>query len=94
MPVIRRVAITKRARKQLAMAPVHIRQNLMVRVAAIELEGLGEVRKAPGYHDEPLAGLRVGQRSVRLSRTWRAVYVIKRDVAELVVVTEISKHKY
>ena len=29
--------------------------------------GLSEVRKLPGYHDEPLHGVRKGQRSIRLS---------------------------
>jgi hypothetical protein len=30
--------------------------NLMIWVAAVELDGLEEVRQAPGYHDEPLKG--------------------------------------
>jgi len=44
----------------------------MIWVAAVELDGVEEVRKAPGYHDEPLKGSRAGQRSIRLSRSYRA----------------------
>ncbi len=32
----------------------------MIWIAAVEWEGLEEVRKAPGYHDEPLKGPRFG----------------------------------
>lgn len=43
---------------------------------AVETYGLEEVRKVPGYHDEPLKGKRAGQRSIRLSRAYRAIYII------------------
>jgi len=52
------------------------------------------VRKIPGYHDEPLKGDRAGQRSIRLSRAYRAIYEIRKDVAQLVSVEEVSKHDY
>ena len=54
--MIRRVEVTKRAEKQLRKVPHHIKVNLMIWIAAVEWEGLEEVRKAPGYHDEPLKG--------------------------------------
>jgi len=41
----------------------------------VESIGINEVRKILGYHDEPLKGDRQGQRSVRLSRSYRAFYV-------------------
>lgn len=56
-------------------------------------EGLEETRKIPGYHDEGLKGERRGQRSIRLSRSYRAVYVIVGwDSAKGVRVEEVSKH--
>jgi toxin HigB-1 len=92
--MIRRVEITKQAEKQLRKVPGHIRVNLMIWVAAIELDGVEEVRKVPGYHDEPLKGNRAGQRSIRLSRSYRAIYELKKDVVEFVSVEEVSKHDY
>ena len=57
--------------------------------------GLEEVRKRPGYHDEPLLGDRRGQRSIRLNRSWRAIYVILSDGRiEFVEVQEVNKHEY
>jgi proteic killer suppression protein len=92
--MIFRVEITRLAQKQLRKLPRHIVDNLMIWVTAVEHEGLEEVRKVPGYHDEPLKGDRIGQRSIRLSRTYRAIYEIKGDTAEFVSVEEVTKHEY
>ena len=57
--------------------------------------GLEEVRKIPGFHDEPLVGRRTGMRSIRLNRAYRAMYrVVMEDNSEVVVVEEVSKHGY
>ena len=90
--MIRRVAISKQAVKQLRKLPQHVVDNLMIWVAAVEQDGLEEVRSVPGYHDEPLKGHRAGQRSIRLSRAYRAIYEIKEDRAKFVSVEEVSKH--
>ncbi len=53
------------------------------------------MRKIPGFHDEPLKGKRKGERSIRLSRSYRAVYTT--DAAanmEIVTVEEVTKHDY
>jgi len=47
------------------------------------------------YHDERLKGKRQGQRSIRLSRAYRAIYVVKSEgPAEFVSIEEVSKHEY
>ena len=43
--MIRRVEITRRAEKQLRKLPQHIVDNLAIWVAAVEFDGLEEVRK-------------------------------------------------
>jgi len=93
-PMIRRIEISKLAAKQLRKLPRHIVDNLMIWVAAVEHDGLDEVRKVPGYHDEPLKGDRAGQRSIRLSRSYRAIYEVKEATAKFVSVEEVSKHEY
>jgi toxin HigB-1 len=56
---------------------------------------LVETRKSPGWHDEPLLGKRKGQRSIRLNKQWRAIYVIKDDGAiEFVEIIEVTPHDY
>jgi toxin HigB-1 len=66
----------------------------MIWVAAVEHDGLHEVRKAVGYHDEPLKGERAGQRSIRLSPAYRAIYEVKRETVEFASVEEVSRHDY
>ena len=90
-----RVELSKRARKQLKKIPRHIVENLAAWVDDVQTRGLEEVRKIPGYHDEPLHGDRQGQRSIRLSRAYRAIYIIKEErKIEFVSVEEVSKHAY
>ncbi len=75
--------------------PRHIVENLAAWVEDVETQGLEEIRKIPGYHDEPLHGDRRGQRSIRLSKAYRAIYVVKNDrEIEFVSVEEVSKHEY
>ena len=92
--MIFRVEISRLAEKQLRKLPRHIVDNLLIWVAAVEHDGLEAVRKVPGYHDEPLKGDRTGQRSIRLSRAYRAIYEIRQDTARFVSVEEVSKHEY
>lgn len=92
--MITAVVITKAAEKDLRKVPRHVQVNFFAWVDAVTHEGLEAVRKVPGYHDEPLAGDRVGQRSIRLSKGYRAFYKIEGTTAKLVRVIEINKHEY
>lgn len=93
--MIKRVALSSRAKKDLKKAPVRVRDKLAVWILSVSEIGLAEVRKNPGYHDEPLKWERKGQRSIRLSLQWRAIYVIASDGAvEFVSVEEVTPHKY
>lgn len=67
----------------------------MAWVGAVQLDGLEETRKLPGYHDEPLHGEWKGYRSIRLSRSYRAIYSIKNDGSlEFALVENVTKHEY
>ncbi len=81
--------------KQLKKLPIHILRNVQRWALQIETIGIGEVRKIPGYHDEPLSGSRKGQRSVRLSRQYRVFYIeVDQDQIKLIIVEEVNKHEY
>jgi len=93
--MIRRVKLSSLARRQLKKTPRHIVENLAAWVDDIEIQGLEEARKVSGYHDEPLHGERQGQRSIRLSRSYRAIYVVESEgVAQFALIEEITKHAY
>jgi len=64
-------------------------------IDGVSRDGLEEMRKLSGFHDEPLKGKRAGQRSIRLSRSYRAIYRTVRDETLLFVcVEEVTKHAY
>lgn len=87
--------LTDAAKKDLRKLPQHIIRNLMRWVQTVESLGLEEARKIPGYHDEPLKGDRKGQRSIRLSQAYRAIYVIGVDGGvQFVSIEEVNKHDY
>jgi toxin HigB-1 len=93
--VIRTVSISRRARKDLSKCPAHIVQNFMAWVGTVQLEGLERARRLPGCHDEQLLGEWRGHRSVRLSRSYRAIYVIGHDESiDFVLVETVTKHEY
>ncbi len=93
-PVIRRVELSKRTRKALRGIPDHIVRKLQQWIDDVNEAGLEEVRKRHGWHDEPLLGKRQGQRSIRLNKAYRAIYVVRNDGIEFVMIEEVSKHEY
>ncbi|MFI5391775.1 MAG: type II toxin-antitoxin system mRNA interferase toxin, RelE/StbE family [Bacteriovoracales bacterium] len=84
-----------KVKKELKKLPDHILRKLQKWAEQVEMLGLWEIKKIPGYHDEPLAGDRKGQRSIRLSKSYRAIYMEERDGSiELILIIEVNKHKY
>lgn len=93
MKSINTVVLTKFAEKQLTKLPRNIKEALRYWAETIERIGLREVRKLSGYHDEPLKGDRKGQRSVRLNKAYRAIYIETNESIEITVI-EVNKHEY
>lgn len=92
--LIHAVELSKVAKKQLASVPTHVADKLFDWVEAVQKFGLESVRQRPGLHDEPLKGERAGQRSIRLSKSWRAIYVIRSVGVEVTFVKEVTHHAY
>lgn len=95
MKTIDTVVFSKQALKDLRKVPKYLVLKLQAWVFDIELYGLHEVMKIPGYHDEPLKGQRSGQRSIRLNRAYRAIYhILDNGDVEFIEVLEVNKHDY
>jgi proteic killer suppression protein len=88
------VIISRSAIKDLKKLPVEIIDALDFWIKTVKEIGLYEARKISGYHDEPLRGDRVGQRSIRLNKAYRAFYTIDENNKITITVIEINKHKY
>ena len=81
--------------KQLSKIPDLIAQKFHIWVALVEESGIQEVRKHKGFRDEQLRGKRQGQRSIRLNRAYRAIYV-EHEAGELefAEALEVNKHEH
>lgn len=89
------VKISRQALKELKRAPHYIQEKFRAWLVAVHDVGLMRVRVRPGWHDEPLYGSRKGQRSIRLNRLWRAIYIIKSNgEIEFVEIIEVMPHDY
>jgi proteic killer suppression protein len=88
------VVVTRQAEKDLKSVPAHVAQKFAVWRELVEAEGLQVARKVPGYHDEPLHGALLGQRSIRLNAAYRAYYRVVDEQIELVHVLAVDKHLY
>lgn len=92
--VIHTVELSALTKKQLRKLPIHIVVSLQNWIEDVEDRGLDEVRKIPGYHDEPLRGELRGMRSIRLSRAYRAYYRVIDGAVRFVRVERVDKHEY
>ena len=89
------VVLTKRAERNLEKVPKHIVRKLQSWIDSVEYSGLNAVKNISGYHNEPLKGERLGQWSIRLSKAYRAIYVIhQNDNVEIIKIMEVNKHDY
>lgn len=93
MKVRTKVSRSKTFEKQLARVPDFIRKKVIFWVFLVETNGLAEVMKSPGFHDEPLKGDRKGQRSVRMNKAYRLIYHVIQDRVQIELL-EVHKHDY
>lgn len=90
-----KIVLTKLAKKQLSTTPVQVQSKFSAWVMSVTHLGIRETRRYPSFHDEALKGQRVGQRSIRLNRQWRAIYIERQDGAvEFLTVEEVTPHDY
>jgi proteic killer suppression protein len=90
-----KVTYSKFAEKQMDKVPKYIKEALFLWAATVHKIGIAEARKIKGYHDEPLLGERRGQRSIKLNRSYRAIYEQKDDKELILIsVVEVNKHDY
>lgn len=93
--VIYDVRFSTGAKRDLLKVPEYIYDKLEDWIEGVREIGVEQMRKIPGYHDEPLRGKRKGQRSIRLNRSYRAIYaILPNGKAEIVEIQEVNKHDY
>lgn len=95
MNKISRVVLGKQVVNELDLIPIYIVKKFRGWVLHVELFGIRETRLIKSFHDEPLKGKRSGQRSIRLSQSYRAIYIeLLNNEIEIIKVIEVHKHDY
>lgn len=89
------VLLKEKVEKSLENLPLPIVNKFRGWIKFVELYGVSEARLIKGFHDEPLKGNRKGQRSIRLNRAYRAIYIQhSTGHLEIIEVIEVHKHDY
>ncbi len=95
MSEIYSITLIPKAKKQIKKIPSYVSIKLISWIEAVANEDISTVRRLTGYHDEPLLGQRVGQRSIRLSKSYRAIYIEMSDKKlKFIEIIEVNKHEY
>ncbi len=85
----------ERVNRELDRIPAYIRDKFLDWAHSVEIRGMEETRKLPGFHDEKLVGPLRGSRSVRLNRAYRALYVeLDAEGLKIALVRRVGKHDY
>ena len=93
MDVRTKITRSRGFEKQLDKVPDFIQKKVLFWIFLVESNGIWEVMKSPGFHDEPLKGDRKGQRSVRINKAYRLIYHSIQDRIHIQLL-EVHKHDY
>jgi mRNA-degrading endonuclease RelE of RelBE toxin-antitoxin system len=83
----------KKAAKEISKLPLHIQENYKYWKRIIIVNGIEKIREIKSYHFEKLSGKRQGQHSCRLSKGYRIIFEIQKNIIT-VFVLEVNKHDY
>jgi addiction module RelE/StbE family toxin len=87
------VEFHREVKKGLKKLPISVRNALTVWVEIASIEGPVGLRMAKGFNDEALKGKWRGYRSSRLSKQYRLIYRVEKDIVRILVV-DITAHDY
>jgi addiction module RelE/StbE family toxin len=87
------VLFHRQAIKHIRKLPPKVIEKLDIWVDIAQREGSVGLRAFPGFKDEALTGDWKGYRSSRLSRQYRVIYAVRKNVVEIFVI-DVTTHDY
>ena len=79
--------------KAIRKTPKNIVKQYEIWKRIVELEGPSGLKEIKGFHDEPLKGDWNGFRSSRLTKQWRVIYCVEKEIFSVYVI-DINAHNY
>lgn len=79
--------------KTITKLPIDVLKHYELWKRIVEHEGQQGLYLIKGFHDEKLKGSWQGYRSSRLTKQWRVIYRVEKQVCEVYVI-DINPHDY
>ncbi len=84
-----------KVKKHLRRVPKEVVTKFRQWILFVETNGIFKAQKFPGFRDHALKGNRLGQRSVYLTKKWRAIYILDTSkTLKIIIIEEVSPHDY
>ena len=87
------VELSKKAAKSLRKLPAEVQINFDIWADTVTIEGPLGLRQVSGFRDEALRGAWRGYRSSRLSRQYRVIYQVQKEIVSILVI-DVNAHDY
>jgi len=87
------IEINRKAAKSLKKLPYDVQVNFDIWADTAAVEGPYGLRQVSGFRDEALQGVWKGYRSSRLSKQYRVIYQVKKEIVSILVI-DVNAHDY
>lgn len=87
------IELNRRVSKSLKKMPYDVQVNFDIWADTAAVEGPQGLRKVTGFRDEALKGIWKGYRSSRLSRQYRVIYQVRKEIVSILVI-DVNAHDY
>ena len=88
-----KVELSRKIAKTLKKLPLEVQINFDIWADTVSIEGPLGLKQVPGFRDEALRGVWKGYRSSRLSKQYRVIYQVQKQIVSIFVV-DVNAHDY
>lgn len=87
------IELSRKLSKSLKKLPTDVQINFDIWADTAAVEGPQGLRRVSGFRDEALKGVWKGYRSSRLSKQYRVIYQVRKEVVSILVIN-VNAHDY
>lgn len=85
------VELSRKVSKSLSKLPKEVQINFDIWADTVSVEGPLGLRQVSGFRDEALRGVWKGYRSSRLSKQYRVIYQVRKEIVSILVI-DVNAH--
>ena len=88
-----KIELSRKLSKSLKKLPADVQINFDIWADTAAVEGPQGLRQVSGFRDEALKGVWKGYRSSRLSKQYRVIYQVRKEVVSILAI-DLNAHDY